>query len=91
VVGGVVFFFFCHTNCPPPPPPPHTHTHTRLSLISACATLSPFRGRYRVKTLLAQQEHINPNLMSNLLRAMKPLMAEDLFDPTNAKAADDDS
>jgi tRNA 2-thiocytidine biosynthesis protein TtcA len=40
------------------------------------------KERYRIKTLLAQQEHLNPTLMSNLLRAMKPLIAEDLFDPS---------
>eukprot|EP00051_Salpingoeca_urceolata_P006238 m.82757 g.82757 ORF g.82757 m.82757 type:complete len:1210 (+) comp14741_c0_seq3:185-3814(+) len=32
------------------------------------------RERYRVKTLLAQQEHLYPGLMGNLLRAMRPLM-----------------
>eukprot|EP00041_Stephanoeca_diplocostata_P024213 m.607394 g.607394 ORF g.607394 m.607394 type:complete len:1168 (+) comp22477_c0_seq23:225-3728(+) len=38
------------------------------------------KERYRIKTLLAQQEHQVPTLMSNLLRAMKPLMAADVFD-----------
>lgn len=45
------------------------------------------KERYRIKTLLAQQEHLNPVLMSNLLRAMKPLMAEDLFDSAKSASA----
>lgn len=30
--------------------------------------------RYRVKTLLAAQEHVNPVVFANLVRALKPLM-----------------
>ncbi len=31
--------------------------------------------RYRVKTLLAQQEHLHPGLFPKLLRTMRPLMS----------------
>jgi len=36
------------------------------------------KERERVKTLLASQEHIVPNLFGSLLKAMAPLMSEDL-------------
>ena len=35
------------------------------------------KERYRIKTLLAQQEHLFPGLVGNLLRAMRPLMQGD--------------
>ena len=38
------------------------------------------KERYRIKTLLTQQEHLIPTLLPNLLRAMKPLMFEDKQD-----------
>lgn len=37
------------------------------------------KERYRVKTLLAQQEHLFPTLMESLAKAMEPLMTEDSF------------
>eukprot|EP00039_Didymoeca_costata_P005534 m.82303 g.82303 ORF g.82303 m.82303 type:complete len:1086 (+) comp12863_c0_seq3:256-3513(+) len=36
------------------------------------------KERYRIKTLLAQQEHLMPQLFPNLLKTMKPLMAADI-------------
>ena len=38
------------------------------------------KARYRMKTLLAQQEHQVPTLFGNLLRAMKPIMMREPFD-----------
>eukprot|EP00042_Codosiga_hollandica_P047725 m.522169 g.522169 ORF g.522169 m.522169 type:complete len:178 (+) comp57513_c0_seq2:2809-3342(+) len=37
------------------------------------------KERYRVKTLIAQQEHLFPNLLNNLLRTMKPLLVDASF------------
>eukprot|EP00047_Mylnosiga_fluctuans_P015090 m.43252 g.43252 ORF g.43252 m.43252 type:complete len:1037 (+) comp5771_c0_seq1:72-3182(+) len=48
------------------------------------------KERYRVKTLLAQQEHLFPGLVGNLLRAMRPLMLTDTFHLGGAPAAGDD-
>ncbi len=36
--------------------------------------------RYRIKTLLAQQESLFPSLMGHLLRTMKPLMVDSSFE-----------
>jgi tRNA 2-thiocytidine biosynthesis protein TtcA len=43
------------------------------------------KERYRIKTLLTQQEHLIPTLMPNLLRAMKPLMLQDIYEHTDPK------
>ncbi len=37
------------------------------------------KERYRIKTLLAQQEHLFPDLLSNLLRTMTPLLKDSTF------------
>ena len=37
------------------------------------------KERYRIKTMLAQQEHLFPQLFSAILRAIKPLMIDRSF------------
>ena len=49
------------------------------------------KERARVKLVLASQEHVHPSLFSSLLRAMKPLMAEENSHFVNNKAAGEDS
>lgn len=45
------------------------------------------KERYRVKTLLAKQEHLFPNLVNVLSQSMKPLLTDDTFDACTGKAA----
>eukprot|EP01087_Luapelamoeba_hula_P007316 TRINITY_DN1790_c1_g1_i16.p1 TRINITY_DN1790_c1_g1~~TRINITY_DN1790_c1_g1_i16.p1 ORF type:complete len:881 (-),score=187.71 TRINITY_DN1790_c1_g1_i16:2093-4735(-) len=65
---------------------------TRLPVINencpACFTIP--KERRRVKTLLAAQEHVNPNLFSCLLRAMHPLMTTNMRNLVDALAATED-
>ena len=47
------------------------------------------KERQRVKLLLASQEHIHPNLFSNVLRAMKPLIGLENKNYLVSKGGDD--
>ena len=40
-------------------------------------------ARYRIKTLLAQQEAVFPNLFSSLSRALQPLLGDPRVTPEN--------
>ena len=46
--------------------------------------------RYRIKTLLAAQEHVNPMVFNNLARAMAPLMSRHRLDDDTVGADEDD-
>jgi hypothetical protein len=68
----------------------NSHARPLVNLVSQenCpACFEEPKERYRVKTLLAQQEHLFPNLMGVLINTMRPLMQDHSFDACIGKAA----
>ncbi len=57
--------------------PSHPARHPKKENCPAC--FEEPKERYRVKTLLAQQEHLFPKLMVTLLRTMQPLLIDSSY------------